>query len=67
MLDLTGSAAAEWYGALKAEREYEAGRRTWLARFRELQRTEGTEARHGTPPRPPAGPRKLTGAHTPWI
>lgn len=67
MLDLTGVAAVEWYGALKAEREYEAGRRTWLARLRELQRADRAESRGEARPRPPMGPRKLTGAHTPWI
>jgi hypothetical protein len=67
MLDLTGFAAREWYEAIHAEREYEAGRHRWLSRLRDLQRQDRAEARKATPPRPPSGPRKLTGAHTPWI
>lgn len=67
MFDLTGFATREWYHAIQAEREYEAGRHKWLGRLRDLQRQDRAKARKAAPALPTSGPRKLTGVHTPWI
>ncbi|HYM15092.1 MAG TPA: hypothetical protein VEZ14_05995 [Dehalococcoidia bacterium] len=68
MLDLAVYAASDIYRALRAGQEAEVGRRSWLARLRDLQRIDRTAPRSATAsPRPPRGPRTLTGAHTPWI
>lgn len=66
MLDLTAFAAREWCQAIQAEREYEAERHKWLGRLRDLQRQDRAKARRPAQAAP-TGPRKLTGAHTPWI
>jgi hypothetical protein len=67
MLDLIGYAAPDVYRAIRAGQEAEAERRTWLSRLRDLQRLERARQSRPVLPRPPSGPRKLTGAHTPWI
>jgi hypothetical protein len=68
MLDLAGYAAFDVYRAIRAGQDAEAGRRSWSSRLRDLRRIERDNARKmPRPPQQPSGPRKLTGAHTPWI
>lgn len=66
MMDFTGFAAVEISRTLDAEREHAMRNTKWLRELEGLQQVDRARAELPSM-RPPGGPTKLSGAHSPWI